>query len=69
MPTILGETVTQDTIDRVVAWANDGRDAEAQLTASEVEANLRGELVAKVKKHEKAKAIREADHESDFALV
>lgn len=76
MPTILGKTVTQATVDRVIAAFNVGRDThdadgnpKPLLTGVQVQALVRAEVISKVRRIEKAQAIAAADHESNFDLV
>ena len=67
MPTLLGKTISADTVARIVAAYSAG--LEDDLTPAEVQDAIRQGVVTKVKKFEKAQAIAAADHESDFDLV
>jgi hypothetical protein len=69
MPTILGKTVSAGTVARVIEAYNAGRGEDDQLDGAGVQAAIRQQVINKVKKYEKAKAIAAADHESDFDLA
>lgn len=68
MPTLLGKTISQATVDRVVAAFNDGVEPGQEQTAAEIQARLRQQVVNRVKKYEDRVAA-EALTPSDFDLV
>ncbi len=68
MPTLLGKTVSQATVDRIVAAFNDGAEAGQELTATQIQARLRQQVVNRVKKYEDRVAAA-AVTPSDFDLV
>ena len=69
MPNILGKSVSAGTAARILEAYNAGRGEDDQLDGAGVQAAIRQQVINKVKKYEKAKAIAAADHESDFDLA
>ncbi|MCH8315285.1 MAG: hypothetical protein IIA64_04865 [Planctomycetes bacterium] len=69
MPTLLGKQISAATVTRIVNAYNVGRVDDEQLTATQIQTQLRNGVINFVKKVEKSQAIAAADHESDFDLV
>ncbi|MEE8045526.1 MAG: hypothetical protein V3T49_01665 [Dehalococcoidia bacterium] len=68
MPTLLGKSISQATIDRIVAAFNDGVESGQALTAAQIQSRLRQQVVNRVKKYEDRVAAA-AIAPSDFDLV
>jgi hypothetical protein len=50
MPTLLGKTISQATVDRIVAAFNDGVETGQELTSSQIQTRLRQQVINRVKK-------------------
>ena len=68
MPALLGKTISQATIDRIVAAFNDGVTPGQEQTATQIQTRLRQQVINKVKKYEDRVAA-ESVTPSDFDLV
>lgn len=68
MPALLGKTISQATIDRIVAAFNDGVTPGQEQTATQIQTRLRQQVINKVKKYE-GRVAAESVTPSDFDLV
>jgi hypothetical protein len=68
MPTLLGKTISQATVDRIVAAFNDGAEPGEELTSTQIQTRLRQQVINRVKKYEDRVAASVVTS-SDFDLV
>jgi hypothetical protein len=68
MPTLLGKTISQATVNRIVAAFNDGVEPGQELTSTQIQTRLRQQVINRVKNYED-RVTAAAVTPSDFDLV